>query len=442
MADAQDEAEGLVRKKSRIPPIAGLLPDAVLTRLKRHPRGAAALAGLMLAGFLVMIFGADNADDGAVLAVPRAVPLMSDEAGRGQEPPRGAETARGAVLTGVGRTEEQTNPTPAPIAVPPGFDARRALAPAPDAELIEQSGMGYLPVIGRDGRKAWQVYAKPFDLTDKRPRIAIVVSNLGISAITTDAAINRLPPAVSLSFAHFKPRLNEWVGLARAAGHEVLLDLPLEPADFEHFDPGPNTLLAALEPEKNLQRLTAILSRGTGYVGLVGAAGSRFIQDRADLEPVLAALQRRGLVYVDNRSTPQSVVSVVANAVNLEVAVANRVLDLDPTRTGVDKRLADLEDAARRNGRALGLVQQPYPVVMERIGIWAQGLADRGFVLAPVSAVVTVPPPPSKSDEAGQKTAEPKEIEGKAVDGKTEAKSLAPEKHAEPGHAAAAPSRK
>src|SRR6185312_4528635 len=126
-------------------------------------------------------------------------------------------------------------------AQPGGFkQGGGALPPAPDSGLIEKGGAGFLPIIGRDGRQPWQVYARPFDLADKRPRIAIVISNLAGSATETDAAIHSLPPAVTLSFMPYRKRLGEWISLARAAGHEVLLDLPMEPPDALNHDPGPN----------------------------------------------------------------------------------------------------------------------------------------------------------------------------------------------------------
>jgi uncharacterized protein len=285
---------------------------------------------------------------------------------------------------------------------PPGYNRGQALTPAPDADLIERSPTGFLPVIGRDGRQPWQVYARPFDLNDKRPRVAIIISNLGISATQTDAAINHLPPAVTLAYQPYSRRLGEWINLSRAAGHEVMLTLPMEPVDYPRNDPGPNALLTALEPGKNLERFNWVLSQGTGYVGLVGFEGTRFSAARDDMMPVLDGLKRRGLLYIDNRETTQTVVPALAIDMKLPFASSNRAIDRDATRAGVDKRLSELEDIARRNGSSLG-IGSPFPVTFERISLWAQGLEDRGLVLAPVSAVIgrTKEQVPQKGDVPG-----------------------------------------
>jgi polysaccharide deacetylase 2 family uncharacterized protein YibQ len=308
-------------------------------------------------------------------------------------------------------------------APPPGYNKGQALAPAPDSDLIERSATGFLPVIGRDGRQPWQVYARPFDLNDKRPRVAVIISNLGISATQTDAAINHLPPAVTLAYQPYSRRLGEWINLSRAAGHEVMLTLPMEPADYPRNDPGPNALLTALEPAKNMERFNWVLSQGTGYVGLVGYEGSRFTMAREDMQPVLDALKRRGLLYIDNRETAQTVIPALATDMKLPFASANRAIDRDATRAGVDKRLADLEDIARRNGSAVG-IGSPFPVTFERIALWAQGLEDRGLVLAPVSAIIgrTKEQIPQKGDAPN------KDVEGGAAAAPPAAPGAAPAK--------------
>src|SRR5579859_5005334 len=210
--------------------------------------------------------------------------------------------------------EQQT--APQPTGKLPDFNGG-ALLPAPDTDLIEKGPNGFLPVIGHDGRKAWQVYARPFDLADKRPRVAIVINDLGPSPTMIDTAINHLPAGVSLGFVPYRPRLGEWINLARTAGHEVLLNLPMEPANYPTDDPGPEALLTALDPPANLERLNWVLSQATGYVGLIGLMGSRFSTSHDDMLPILNTLQHRGLLYVDNRSTPQTVVPDIATEIGL-----------------------------------------------------------------------------------------------------------------------------
>jgi hypothetical protein len=283
-------------------------------------------------------------------------------------------------------------PVPAPSAAPPRPPEARPLPPVPDPALVTPGREGLLPVVAPDGRQAWRVYARPFDAAEQRPRLAIVLGDLGLSQQATMTAIQKLPAGVTLAFAPYAGNLQDWIAQARAAGHEVLLQLPMEPLDYPASDPGPKALLTSLSPADNQARLEWVLSRVTGYVGVTNYMGSKFTMAPEALRPVLAELKGRGLLFLDSRSNQQSVGGRLAREVGLPVALNNRFLDNEASRTAIDARLDELERIARAGGTAVG-IGYPYPVTIERIAAWAQRLPERGLVLAPVSAVVNRQPP-------------------------------------------------
>lgn len=261
-----------------------------------------------------------------------------------------------------------------------------ALPPAPDPALVRTSAVGPLPIVAPDGRAPWKVYARPFDTTDTRPRIAVVITGLGLSDAATEAAIQGLPGAVTLAFAPYHDDLGSWLQLARAAGHEVLLNVPMEPVDYPRNDPGPLTLLTSLDSKANIQRLEWMLGRAVGYVGVADLMGSRFTASRRNLRPILQALADRGLMFVDSRSAADSVVPDVAREVGVPWAQNTVIIDEVVARAAIDARLAELERRARDQGRAIG-VGSAFPATLERIAQWAAEADGKGFVLAPVSAL-------------------------------------------------------
>ena len=269
-------------------------------------------------------------------------------------------------------------------AIPPAAPSQ-PLTAVPDPALIEQTDQGPLPKIGEDGRKAWQIYARPFEDDGKRPRIAVIIGGLGLSRAATEAAVGRLPGEVALAFDPYAKGLQDWVSRARQAGHEVLLSLPMEPAAFPLYDPGPLALLTTLEPEANLGRLTFLLGRISGYVGVVSVHGSRFTTEKGHILPVLEFLKQRGLMYVDNGSTRQSLAPGIASEIGLPGTVSNVNLDVDLSRSAIDSRLATLEETARKNKTAV-VMASAYPVVVERLAAWIGTLEKKGLVLAPVSS--------------------------------------------------------
>ena len=164
----------------------------------------------------------------------------------------------------------------------------------------------------------------------------------------------------------------------------------MEPFDYPDNDPGPQTLLTTLSLEQNLDRLHWLMSRFQGYVGIANNMGARFTSAEQALAPILKETARRGLIYVDDGSSPRSVAGQIAGANNLPFAKAELILDAVPTSAHIDKALAKLEALAREHGSAVG-VASALPTSIERITQWAKGAEVRGIVLVPITAVAIKP---------------------------------------------------
>ncbi|MGE0255486.1 MAG: divergent polysaccharide deacetylase family protein [Alphaproteobacteria bacterium] len=334
---------------------------------------------------------------------PPAAPPATDAAPpAGEAPPEAAATPAGPTQAPAPTTPAPPAADPAPAQAAPAAPATAAappvpappaaepsaLPPAPDPGLVEQTALGPLPRIGTDGREAWRVYARPSDPADPRPRIAVIISALGLSTAATETAIQGLPGAVTLAFQPYAEDIQRWVRLARAAGHEVMIDLPMEPLDFPVSEPGPQALFVELPPETNQTRLAWSLSRTTGYVGVLNHMGSRFTTSRDAMLPVLRTLKQRGLMFVDARTSARSVGVQVAGELGVPRAINDRFLDAgEKSRVSIDARLAEVERIAREVGASLA-IGHGYPVTMERVRVWAQGLPAKGIALVPATALI------------------------------------------------------
>ncbi|MEQ8369965.1 MAG: divergent polysaccharide deacetylase family protein, partial [Alphaproteobacteria bacterium] len=260
----------------------------------------------------------------------------------------------------------------------------------PDPALTEPGPTGPLPRIGDDGRTPWRAYARPFDPSERRPRIAVIVSWLGLSRAATETAIQNLPAGVTLAFSPYADDLDTWLARARAAGHETLLNLPMEPVGYPVQDPGPNTLLTGLPADENRARLQWLLSRVSGYVGVINHMGSRFTTTPDSLRPVLDEVRVRGLLFVDSRAAADSAVGQVSRVIGLPYVVNDRNIDHQATRDAIDAQLAEIEQIAARTGQAVA-VGLHFPVTLERLALWLPTLEAKGFVLAPVSTMLENP---------------------------------------------------
>lgn len=265
--------------------------------------------------------------------------------------------------------------------------APTVLHPHPDPQLVEKTDIGMLPVIGKDGRQPWRVYSRPFNALEKRPRVAVVIVGLGVSFNATESAVQELPGEVTLAFEPFSNKLNEWIDAARGAGHEVLLNIPMEPRGYPRNDPGPFGLMTGLRPDENKRRLDWILSRMTGYVGVTNVHGDRFSGSEVALQPVLRDLVSRGLLFVDTVDRTTSAITGIAPGLRLPLAVSSTTVDAVASRASIEQQLSVVERIARSQGAAV-VIAHPYPVSVRILKRWIAGLNEMGLALAPISAVV------------------------------------------------------
>lgn len=274
--------------------------------------------------------------------------------------------------------------TEAALSAPPVPPAPRApTAPLPG--LSEEGPGGPLPIISADGRRPDEAYARPHERRTG-PVVALIVGGLGMSERLTLEAIDTLPPEVTLSFAPYARDLQGWVDRARAAGHEVLIELPMEPFDYPNNDPGPHTLLADASDAENNRRLAWLLSRSAGYAGVINYQGARLGAAPAPLSRILARLEARGLTMFHDGAGRRPVLEAAGREAGARLVLADRVIDGDPSPEAVEARLLELEALALQNGSALGS-GFAYPVTVEAAAAWAEGLSRRGYVLAPASHV-------------------------------------------------------
>ncbi|MDB5592291.1 MAG: divergent polysaccharide deacetylase family protein [Enterovirga sp.] len=264
--------------------------------------------------------------------------------------------------------------------------------PAADPRLIEKTRTGSLPRLGPGGLRPLDVYARPEGELPggARPtgRIAIVVGGLGIGVSATEDAVARLPAPVTLAFAPYGQDLVRLVGRARQDGHEVMLQVPMEPFDYPDSDPGPHTLLAAAKPADTLDHLHWSMARFTGYVGVMNYMGAKLTSDERALGPILRELGGRGLGFLDDGSSSRSVVTALAG--QTPAARADLVLDAVPRADLIDKALARLE-AIAASGRIAVATASALPVTVDRIARWSEGLSARGILLVPASAALSRP---------------------------------------------------
>jgi uncharacterized protein len=381
---------------------AAATPAARWRAAGRVVLGAAALAAAI--GFVTLArrqspLGGEPYAVAKVEVAPPPAPSASNPSARADEAePAVASAVQVEAASGVKVTRAGGGGPPNARII----DVERTLAlrldAAPDPRLIERSRYGLLPRVGADGARPFEIYARPVLLDPKlkadAPRIALMVGGLGLNAEGTEAAIAKLPGAVTLGFAPYGERIEDRAAEAREAGHETALQAPMEDFSTSAGDPGPHTLKTSASDADNLDSLRWLMSRFTSYVAVVNYLGGRFTADAKEISPVLTEIAARGLGYLDDGGSPRSVAPDVAATLAMPSARADLVIDANPTPEAIEAALARLLDRAHERGSAIG-VASASPMSVERLARWANGLESKGVALVPLSALMSAAPTPS-----------------------------------------------
>jgi polysaccharide deacetylase 2 family uncharacterized protein YibQ len=343
--------------------------------------GAAAIVALGAAGWALMPTAKGPTATAVIDAPARSLPPAPERTGS-TVPANSApltDMKPDGGLTEVGGSNEV-------IIHAPGDDGPIQLAALPENDLVEKTPVGLLPRIAPSGTRPLDAYARP-GVSDPSAemRIAIIVGGLGLDAAGTREAITELPGTVTLAFAPYGDNLAADTAAARSTGHELLLQIPLEPFNYPQTDPGQNTLTSSATASENIGRLHWLMGRMTNYVGVVNYMGAKFTSDIGPLAPVIREIGQRGLMYVDDGSSARSRAAEVAGTTTPFVR-ADLVLDADLSADAIDRNLDQLRAIARERGYAVATATA-FPITIERVAEFAKAAANKGITLVPISAL-------------------------------------------------------
>jgi hypothetical protein len=264
-------------------------------------------------------------------------------------------------------------------------EVRRTHVPA----RVAPSEIRAMPPVPLDpALPPWRRYAVVPPEALGKPRVVVVIDDMGIDRARSARAAH-LPGPLTLSFLTYANDLPEQTRDARARGHELMLHVAMEPND-KSIDPGPNVLLVGQSAADLRKSLEWGLSRFEGYVGVNNHMGSRFTRDAAGMTVVMEELAKRGLLFLDSRTSGHTVAAALAQRHHVPFEERNVFLDAEDRPGEAETRLKELEALARRHGHAIA-IGHPKEQTLGALATWLPTLADRGLVLSPLSSVVRAP---------------------------------------------------
>lgn len=277
--------------------------------------------------------------------------------------------------------KEPTKSEHASTALPPD----KVSLPMPGLTAHDEK-YGELPVVRKeDGLRPFDAYRHPFAAAQlKKPLVAIVMMDYGLSAQASKSILGVLPSGVNLLLSPAADKPNEWVQQAYDHGHEVWLQLAVEPDNYPLSDPGANALLTAASVEKNQASMLHQLGHAVGYVGAFSPTPSPYFASGGDADFAANAIFSRGLGLMVNSPASAAIVRNAALEAKAPFYMAQMI-----TVDGPDDYLDAFHAAevrAQEKGFAI-ILFYPLSFAQKKVIDWTGDLQAKGYALTPLSVI-------------------------------------------------------
>ena len=173
---------------------------------------------------------------------------------------------------------------------------------------------------------------------------------------------------------------------ARSLNYEVMLHLPMEPRNPER-NPGNGTILTHMSQDEILRQLSEDIESVPYIAGVNNHMGSLLTENQDVMNIILEDLHKRGLFFIDSRTSPRSVAYETARRMGVrsgrrDVFLDNKA-DIGYIKGQVDKVIR----IAKQNGEATA-IGHPRAGTIAAIREKIADFEREGIELVPVSEVL------------------------------------------------------
>ena len=231
------------------------------------------------------------------------------------------------------------------------------------------------------------LYAKPsLPRLAVRPKVAIVIDDLGGENQMSQEILHWNVP-LTLSILPFTPYSKVLAQQAHQRGKEVILHLPMEPYGYPKTKPGEGVLLQEMEEEKLLRQLSRDLEAIPNIKGVSNHMGSRMMEDPGKLRIIMKELKRRGLFFLDSRTSPQTMGIQIAESIGVRATERSLFLDHSQDPEEIKRQLEKLAQLSLETGKAIG-IGHPHPSTLKSLKEMIPRMKEKGIQIVPLSSLV------------------------------------------------------
>jgi polysaccharide deacetylase 2 family uncharacterized protein YibQ len=244
-----------------------------------------------------------------------------------------------------------------------------------------------IKVMDRTTHRLTFLYSKPSTLEMRlRPRVAIVIDDLG-GETSVSQELLRWDLPITFSILPFLPHTKTLASEAQRKGKEIILHLPMEPHEYPSIKPGEGALLQKMDEEELRRQLARAIEAIPHIKGVSNHMGSRLMEDPEKMNIILSELKRRGLFFLDSRTTPQTMGLQTAQSLGLKAAERSIFLDHSRNEEDVKRQLEKLSRLALSKGKAIG-IGHPHSSTIKSLKEMIPKMQEKGIEIVPLSELM------------------------------------------------------
>jgi polysaccharide deacetylase 2 family uncharacterized protein YibQ len=215
-----------------------------------------------------------------------------------------------------------------------------------------------------------------FILRTQHPRIAIIITNLGLNRLLTELALT-MPPQIALGFLPYTTSLKPLLYKAREDGHEIYLNIPFETDRYNNH--GLNTNFTN---DENIKKLKNILATCSGYHGVYIKNQENFINNHNFIDLILDELIVRKLIFIVSKDVNTVLPKYILG--KKQIIPTSIIIDQEAEDEEIKKKLDLLIEQAKTDNTAIAYVHG-YAITLDIIKNWLPTLKQHHIELVPVS---------------------------------------------------------
>ncbi len=218
--------------------------------------------------------------------------------------------------------------------------------------------------------------------------IAIVVDDFGQIGGDLLRGFLDLPPEIT--FAIFSGMTNSvhTMDMAYQQGRETLVHVPMEPIGYPRVNPGENPILIQMSASEVEKCLEQHLKDMRHCIGINNHMGSLATSDSDIMGYVVEVLKKKGLIFLDSRTTNVSVAYQVAQKAHLTTYQNDVFLDSpDISQSTLETKIARVKALGGSGKDVIAITHCHSREKLEYLQTFIRRIEASGFVLIPLSRV-------------------------------------------------------